>query len=111
LTPQEISGFQANLVNYILGKYAYIQSEDKALSARLNSYQLMANRPYIITYLQGLGYLNVAVANIEVSYVNGNFMNLIKTGNNFEPTSTIFKQVGLTVNYSSGNLEIFAAYV
>jgi hypothetical protein len=38
-------------------------------------------------------------------------MNLIKNGNNFEPTSPTFTQVGATVMYSNGNLEIFAAYV
>lgn len=99
------------MVNYILGKYTYLQSEDKGLSSRLGAYQSLTTRPYIITYLQGLGYQNVAVANIQVSYDNGDFMSLIRSGNNFEPISTSFKQVGVTVMYISGNLEIFAAYI
>jgi hypothetical protein len=61
--------------------------------------------------MQGFGYQNVAVANIVASYNNGNFMNLIESGNNFDPTSTSFKQVGVSVMYTNGNLEIFAAYI
>lgn len=64
LSSAEIAGIQSNLVSHLLGKYAYIQNEDKALSSRLNAYQQMKNRPYIITYLQGFGYRNVAVANV-----------------------------------------------
>lgn len=64
LSSAEIAGIQSNLVSYLLGKYTYLQNEDKALSSRLNAYQQMSSRPYIITYLQGLGYRNVAVANV-----------------------------------------------
>lgn len=64
----------------------------------------MTNRPYIITYLQSLGYNNIGVANVVVSYNNGNFMDLIKNGGNFEPTSTSFKQVGSSLIYTNGNL-------
>jgi hypothetical protein len=111
LSSAEIAGIQSNLVSYLLGKYSSIQNEDKVLSTRLNAYQQMSNRPYIISYLQGLGYRNVAVANVEVSYNSGKFMGLIKGGNNFEPTSATFTQVAATVMYTNGNLEIFAAYV
>jgi hypothetical protein len=110
-TATELNAIQVTIMNYIQSQYTYIIGEDKGLSSQLNAYQSLINRPYIISYLQGLGYRNVAVANVEVSYNNGKFMDLIKSGANLEPTSKGFKQAGVTIAYTSGMLEIFAAYI
>jgi len=94
-----------------LRTYSYLKSEDKRLSSQLKTYQSMASKPYIISYLQGLGYKNIGVANVQVSYNNGNYMTILQQTNNFEPTSISFTQVGVSVSYISGMLEIFAAYI
>lgn len=48
---------------------------------------------------------------MKASYNNGDYMELITNGSNFEPTSTSFKLVGISVTYADGSLEIFAAYI
>jgi hypothetical protein len=104
LTNTEINSIQSVIIGYILSKYTYIVGEDKGLSSRLNAYQSIASRPYIITYLQGLGYHNFSVNNVKVSYNSGNFMELIRSGSNLEPSAQSFTQVGATVMYTNGLL-------
>lgn len=74
------------------------------MSSKLDAYQAMSERPYIISYLQGVGYRNLAVANLQVSYNNGNYLTLIEKGTSFEPTSTAFRQMGIAVTYEKGLL-------
>jgi hypothetical protein len=110
LTADELAQISTGLVSYILKQYPYLKGEDKRLSGSLRSYQAMAQRPYIIGYLQGLGYRNVGVSNVQVSYNNGEYMSLLQQSNNFEPAKPIYTQLGITVAYDSGMLEIFTAY-
>lgn len=99
------------MIDYIVTQYPNIQGEDKGLSSRLAAYQQMTSRPYILSYLSNLGYKNIAVSNVMVSYNNGDFLPLVRSGGNLEPTSPAFTQVGITVAYSAGMLEMFAAYI
>lgn len=110
LTADELAQISTGLVSYILKQYPYLKGEDKRLSGNLRNYQAMAQRPYIISYLQGLGYRNVGVSNVQVSYNNGEYMALLQQGNNFEPSKPNYTQLGITVAYDSGMLEIFTAY-
>lgn len=104
LTQTEIRDIEVTVIDYIVTQYPNIKGEDKGLSSRLAAYQKMTNRPYILSYLSNLGYKNIAVSNVMVSYNNGDFMPLVKNGGNLEPTSSAFTQLGITAAYSAGML-------
>lgn len=59
--------------------------------------------------MSGLGYDSAELARVSLEYNDGKFLEGLKASNIAAPSGSQ-KQVGVSVKYSKGNLDIFIVY-
>lgn len=92
-------------------KYPRIRSEDVQVSNVLQEYQDSGANGNVGTFLRSKGInRNILLFNMVVSFNGGNYMQLIERTSNFNLGNANFNNVGLTVAYKDGMLEVFGAF-
>ena len=77
----------------------------------MRAYQALANPPSIFGFLRPSYPMRaLGASNIRVSYNGGDYMSLLPP-NSFAPNGNSFTQVGVTVAYKEGLLEVFAVFI
>lgn len=79
------------------------------MSAIVRTYQNTANPIDFSVYMSGLGYDSAELSRVSLEYSDGKFLEGLKASNIAAPSGSQ-KQVGVSVKYSKGSLDIFIVY-
>lgn len=107
-----MNAIKNELTSYLMQRYPFIRSENSDLSSYLSDYQALSSKPNLMSYLRLRGInASISIANLVVSYNAGDYMSIIAKTADLNIANKGLTQIGLSVQYQAGLLEIFAAFI
>jgi hypothetical protein len=77
----------------------------------LRDYQALPSKPNLMSYLRLRGInTSISIANLVVSYNAGDYMSIVSKTSDLNIANKGLTQIGLSVKYESGLLEMFHIY-